>query len=41
MFQGSSVAWGRLAVVQIAGLLIGLLGYAWFMKTRRAFGDVI
>jgi lipopolysaccharide transport system permease protein len=41
IFQGSPVAWGSLAVAGAVGLATLLVGYAWFMRTRRAFGDVI
>ncbi len=33
--------WQGLAVVTAAGALVTLLGYAWFMRTKRAFADVL
>ena len=33
--------WGTLAFAVTSSLLILMLGYAWFMKTKKAFADVI
>lgn len=41
IFSGSSIPWSDLALSGVIGLAAMLLGYAWFMRTRRAFGDVI
>lgn len=41
VFTGPAVEWEGLAVSGALGLAVMLLGYAWFMRTRRAFGDVI
>lgn len=32
---------GPLALSALAGLVVTVLGYAWFMKTKKAFADVI
>jgi lipopolysaccharide transport system permease protein len=41
IFAGTPPAWAGLIVSGAAGLVLVLVGYAWFMRTRRAFGDVI
>lgn len=41
IFVGHVAAWRSLLVSGALGLLVMLVGYAWFMRTRRAFGDVI
>lgn len=41
IFTGALAAWTPLVVSGALGLLLMLVGYAWFMRTRRAFGDVI
>jgi len=41
IFPGLTAAWSDLAAAGAAGLLLMLFGYAWFMRTRRAFSDVI
>jgi lipopolysaccharide transport system permease protein len=33
--------WYRLAGVTVFAAIIAQLGYAWFMKTKRGFADVI
>jgi lipopolysaccharide transport system permease protein len=33
--------WGTLAILLLACGAVMLLGYAWFMKTKKAFGDVL
>jgi lipopolysaccharide transport system permease protein len=33
--------WGRLAGSAFVGAVVMLLGYAWFMKTKRGFADVL
>ncbi len=33
--------WSALAVLLPASMIVMLLGYAWFMKTKKAFADVI
>lgn len=41
IFAGTLTAWRSVLVSGAFGLAIMLVGYAWFMRTRRAFGDVI
>jgi lipopolysaccharide transport system permease protein len=41
IFPGLEPLWTDLAVSLGASGVLMLLGYAWFMRTRRAFGDVI
>jgi homopolymeric O-antigen transport system permease protein len=41
IFVGRVSAWPSLLASGVTGLLVMLIGYAWFMRTRRAFGDVI
>lgn len=41
IFSGTLPQWPALLASGALGLLLMLFGYAWFMKTRRAFGDVI
>ncbi|HEX5216132.1 MAG TPA: ABC transporter permease [Vicinamibacterales bacterium] len=41
IFPGLEPLWTDLAVSLGASSVLMLLGYAWFMRTRRAFGDVI
>ena len=41
IFTGTITQWPELAASGVLGLVMMLFGYAWFMKTRRAFGDVI
>ena len=39
--DGVAPEWGSLAVVTLIGLVMAVLGYAWFIKIKRAFADVI
>jgi lipopolysaccharide transport system permease protein len=41
IFPGLPTAWLDLGLAGLVGLMVMLFGYAWFMRTRRAFGDVI
>jgi len=41
IFPGLEPLWADLAVSLGASGVLMLFGYAWFMRTRRAFGDVI
>jgi len=41
IFPGLEPMWTDLAVSLGASSVVMLVGYAWFMRTRRAFGDVI
>jgi lipopolysaccharide transport system permease protein len=41
IFAGVLTGWRSLLVSSAVGLVVMIVGYAWFMKTRRAFGDVI
>lgn len=41
IFTGALDQWRSLLWSGLIGLTVMLLGYAWFMRTRRAFGDVI
>ncbi|HYB41722.1 MAG TPA: ABC transporter permease [Candidatus Methylomirabilis sp.] len=41
MLWGSAPGWSAWAVLTAATALIALLGYAWFMQTRRGFADVM
>lgn len=41
IFGGRPVLWTGVALSGVFGLAVLVLGYAWFMRTRRAFGDVI
>lgn len=41
IFAGVAPAWPPLLASGVAGIVVMLFGYAWFMRTRRAFGDVI
>jgi lipopolysaccharide transport system permease protein len=38
---GNSPAWVRLGIYSVLSLGIGWLGFLWFQKTRKGFGDVI
>jgi lipopolysaccharide transport system permease protein len=33
--------WQQLGIVTLVGLAVAQLGYAWFMKTKRGFADVL
>jgi len=41
VIQGVMPQWGPLLIVTALSLLAAVLGYAWFMKIKRAFPDVI
>lgn len=41
IFPGVSSVWPAFGVSAGFGLIVMISGYAWFMRTRRAFGDVI
>lgn len=41
MLWGNLPDWGGWVVWTLVGLAIAILGYAWFMKTRKAFADVL
>ena len=38
---GNAPAWGRLAIYSLISMGVGWLGFMWFQKTRKGFGDVI
>jgi lipopolysaccharide transport system permease protein len=38
---GQLPSWFDLGLWSLFGILLMLLGYAWFMKTKKAFADVI
>lgn len=38
---GRTPAWGRFAAVCAAGVVVAVSGYAFFMRTKRGFADVI
>jgi lipopolysaccharide transport system permease protein len=39
--EGLEPNWGMLAILTLVSLLVAACGYAWFMKIKRAFADVI
>jgi lipopolysaccharide transport system permease protein len=41
IFRGMPPDWAGLAAWTAAGGVAMLLGYAWFMKTRKGFADVM
>ncbi|MBM3769914.1 MAG: ABC transporter permease [Acidimicrobiia bacterium] len=41
IFGGPPVAWTSWALAALFGAVVMVVGYAWFMRTCRAFGDVI
>lgn len=41
LLQGTFPDWKSLLWVFIAGLVLTILGYSWFMKTKKVFADVI
>jgi lipopolysaccharide transport system permease protein len=41
MLWGAPPAWGTLGLLTLATAAIALLGYAWFMQTKRGFADVM
>lgn len=38
---GNAPAWGWLGIYSLVSLGVGWLGFMWFQKTRKGFGDVI
>lgn len=38
---GRAPAWGRLAAIFVAGIAVAIAGYAFFMRSKRGFADVI
>jgi len=38
---GNTPAWGRLGIYSLISMGVGWLGFLWFQKTRKGFGDVI
>lgn len=38
---GRAPAWGRLVAISAAGLVVATAGYAFFMRSKRGFADVI
>lgn len=38
---GQAPAWGRLCATFVAGIVVAVSGYAFFMRTKRGFADVI
>lgn len=38
---GNVPSWGRLGIYSLISLGVGWLGFLWFQKTRKGFGDVI
>jgi homopolymeric O-antigen transport system permease protein len=41
IFPDVATAWPALGVTFVISIVAMLLGYAWFMRTRRSFGDVL
>lgn len=41
LIYGSFPDWVGLAVYSIVAIIVALLGYAWFQKTRKGFADVL
>ncbi|BEL74798.1 MULTISPECIES: ABC transporter permease [Serratia] len=41
MMLGKNIAWGSWGVYTLTSFVIMLLGYGWFMFTRKGFADVI
>ncbi|MDX2131184.1 MAG: ABC transporter permease [Planctomycetota bacterium] len=39
--RGEMPDWGALGAVALLGLVVMQLGYAWFMKSKRGFADVL
>lgn len=39
--RGELPEWGALAVVWMLSLVVAALGFAWFMRSKRAFADVL
>jgi lipopolysaccharide transport system permease protein len=41
MLDGHSPEWGHLLWVILFGGGLAILGYLWFMKTKKAFADLV
>ncbi|MGP0921570.1 ABC transporter permease, partial [Serratia sp. CY81166] len=41
MMLGKNIAWGSWGIYTLISFVIMLLGYGWFMFTRKGFADVI
>lgn len=41
MMQGQTPQWGAMAIIAIFSMIVLQAGYAWFMKTKKWFPDVI
>jgi lipopolysaccharide transport system permease protein len=41
LLWGAAPAWGPWAGLSVASAAVALLGYAWFMQTKKGFADVI
>ena len=41
IFPDITASWGAVGVSAAIGVLVMIVGYAWFMRTRRSFGDVL
>ena len=41
LFYGAAPDWARLGWLTLAGWVAAWLGFAWFMKTKRGFADVL
>ena len=41
LLVGNAPAWGRLGIYLLISLSVGWIGFLWFQKTRKGFGDVI
>jgi lipopolysaccharide transport system permease protein len=41
ILEGSAPDWGGLAYFTLFALVVFILGYWWFAKTRKNFADVI
>lgn len=41
LLEGHSPEWGSLLLVTLFSVILAIVGYLWFMKTKKAFADVI
>jgi lipopolysaccharide transport system permease protein len=41
MLWGAAPLWGTWAGLTLGTAVVALLGYAWFMQTKKGFADVI
>ncbi len=41
MLWGAALPWGTWAALTLGTALVALLGYAWFMQTKKGFADVM